>query len=75
MGTRRSLGPSVLMGPHDELLTPDDVCAVLRLSKKAVYALVERRAIPHIRVSNRLRFAKTDVLRWLEKNRVPALED
>jgi len=35
-------------------------------------SLVEQRRIPFIRISNRLRFARADVLAWLEGNRVAA---
>lgn len=59
---------------EDRLLTVHDVAELLRLTKKGVYAMVEARRIPFIRVSNRLRFRRSDVLGWLEKNRVPSLE-
>jgi excisionase family DNA binding protein len=59
---------------HAPLLTVTDVAELLRLTKKGVYAMVEARRIPFIRVSNRLRFRRSDVLGWLEKNRVPSLE-
>ena len=61
-------------GREDHLLTVHDVAELLRLTKKGVYAMVEARRIPFIRVSNRLRFRRSDVLGWLEKNRVPSLE-
>lgn len=57
-----------------ELLTVFDVSAILRLTPKGVYSLVEARRIPFIRVSNRVRFIRQDVLNWLWENRVPALE-
>jgi len=56
------------------LLTVPEVAELLQLTRKGVYALVEARRIPFIRVSNRVRFCQTDVLRWLQENRVPALE-
>ena len=57
------------------LLTVPEVAEMLRLTSKGVYSLVAARRIPFIRVSNRLRFQKDDVVRWLEQNRVPARED
>lgn len=56
----------------NELLTVPEVASLLRLTHKGVYSLVEKRRIPFIKVSNRLRFARDDVLRWLAENRVPA---
>jgi excisionase family DNA binding protein len=60
---------------RSQLLTVPDVAALLRLTRKGIYGLVETRRIPHVRVGNRVRFIRADVLRWLEQNRVPALED
>lgn len=58
----------------DSLLTVPEVAALLRLTRKGVYALIEARRIPFIRVSNRVRFCQSDVIRWLQENRVPASE-
>lgn len=56
------------------LLTVEEVAELLRMTKKGIYALVEGRRIPFVKVSNRLRFIRSDVLGWLQENRVPALE-
>jgi len=58
----------------DQLLTVSDVAVLLRLTAKGVYALVESKRIPFIRVSNRVRFVRADLLQWLWENRVPASE-
>jgi len=58
-----------------ELLTVPEIAALLRFTVKGVYALVESRRIPFVRVSNRVRFLRSDVLRWLQENRVPASEE
>jgi excisionase family DNA binding protein len=58
----------------DALLTVPEVADLLRLSVKAVYSLVETRRIPHVRVSNRLRFHRQEIYAWLDGNRVPAEE-
>jgi excisionase family DNA binding protein len=59
----------------DRLMTVRDVAHFLGLKPKGIYALVERRAIPFVRVSNRLRFLRADVLLWVQENRVPASEN
>lgn len=56
------------------LLTVPEVAALLRLTVKGIYAMVEARRIPFIKVSNRVRFLRADVLRWLSENRVPTSE-
>lgn len=58
----------------EALLTVAEVAALLRLTPKGVYAMVEARRIPFIKISNRVRFLQSDVLAWLSENRVPALE-
>ena len=57
------------------LLTVREVAAILRVTPKGIYSMVAARAIPFIRVSNRLRFDQGDVIAWLQQNRVPAQED
>ena len=57
------------------LLTVTEVAELLRLTPKGVYSLIENRRIPFVKVSNRVRFFESDVISWLRKNRVPALED
>lgn len=54
------------------LMTPDEVCERLQISRRHLYRLVERRAIPHIRLGRRLRFVSADVCGWLDGKRVPA---
>jgi len=59
----------------DRLLTVADVAALLRLTNKGVYSLVEARRIPFVRVSNRVRFILEDVVAWLSENRVRPWRD
>jgi excisionase family DNA binding protein len=47
--------------PARNLLTPDEVAELLRVSKTSVYRLVERRAIRFYRVCGLLRFERDDV--------------
>ena len=78
MGRRKQIEqetPAFDNRPMD-LLTPAEVAEMLRLTPRGIYSMVEQRRIPFIRVSNRIRFDRLDVLRWLGENRVPAsMED
>lgn len=56
------------------LLTVREVAALLRLTEAGVYSLVAQRKIPHFKISNRVRFTRSDVVAWLERNRVPSRE-
>ncbi|MFA9410279.1 MAG: helix-turn-helix domain-containing protein, partial [Deltaproteobacteria bacterium] len=59
--------------PH--VLTVPELAEFLRISEKSVYALISGKHIPHIRVLRRVRFLKTDVLRFVQENRVSASEE
>ena len=51
-----------------QLLTPDDLARILRTSRKAIYALVERGRIPAsciLRIGRLLRFRPGPVTIWL----------
>ena len=75
---RKQRGKAQTLSPDtsviEALLTVEEVAGILRLSAKGVYSLIEMRKIPFIRVSNRVRFFRADVLEWLRENRVPVLE-
>lgn len=62
------------ISPEERLLTVTEVAVWISFTPKGVYALVEARRIPFIKVSNRVRFLRSDVLDWLTENRVSALE-
>jgi excisionase family DNA binding protein len=59
--------------PH--VLTVPELAEFLRISEKSVYALISGKHIPHVRVLRRVRFLKTDVLRYVQENRVSASEE
>jgi excisionase family DNA binding protein len=53
---------------EDVLATPDEVAALLRTSRKAVYAMVERCQLPGvIRVGRRVLFHRDALLDWLRQ--------
>ena len=52
------------------LLTVDETATLLRTSRKAIYAMVERRQLPGVtRIGRRLLFRSTDLLHWLHQKR------
>ena len=63
------IDPSAASLPPN-LLTPDDVAEVLRVSKTSVYRLVERREIRFYRVCGLLRFDRGDITRFLSAGSV-----
>jgi len=52
------------------LLTVDEVAAILRTSRKAIYAMVERMQLPGvIRIGRRLLVRRDDLFSWLDEGR------
>lgn len=49
-------------------LTADDAATVLRTTRKAIYAMVERRTFPGVRkIGRRLLIRTEDLLRWIDQ--------
>jgi excisionase family DNA binding protein len=57
------------------LLTIDEVGALLRTSRKAIYAMVERGQLPGVvRIGRRLLVREDALLDWLGQKSTPSLE-
>lgn len=55
------------------LLTVDEVGTLLRISRKAVYALIERRQLPGVRrIGRRVRIDRRELLDWLDHSCTPS---
>ena len=59
-----------------EIMTIDEVAAMLRVSKRAVYAMTSQRGrsqmkhpLPVLRINSSVRFIKSDIEEWVEKLR------
>jgi excisionase family DNA binding protein len=56
--------------PRALLLTADETAALLRTSRKAVYAMAERGLLPGVtRIGRRLLVRRDDLLSWLDERR------
>lgn len=52
------------------LLTVDEAATLLRTTRKAIYAMVERRQLPGVtRIGRRVLVRSTDLLHWLNQKR------
>ena len=61
----------------DQLLfTPEETATLLRTTRKAIYAMIERRQLPGVtRIGRRLLLRRTDLLDWLDQKRAPSLKE
>ena len=58
-----------------QFLTADEVAALLRTSRKAIYAMVERGQLPGVtRVRRRLLVRAEELVDWLHESRAPSSE-
>jgi excisionase family DNA binding protein len=55
---------------RDDLMTPDEVCALLKVTKDWLYDQVQARQIPHVRLGLHLRFRRSEVLDCVRANSV-----
>lgn len=59
----------------ETLLTPTEVATLLRTSRKAVYAMVERLQLPGVvRIGRRVLVREDVLLDWLRQKSTPSLE-
>ena len=51
-----------------DLLTPDEVCSLLKIKKQRLYEWVHFGLIPYIKLGRFLRFSRKKIFEWLEEN-------
>jgi excisionase family DNA binding protein len=77
-GTRRFVAegrPTTSVIADEILLTPHEAASLLRTSRKAIYTMVERAAIPGaVRIGRRLLFQRETLLDWLRQKSASSLE-
>jgi excisionase family DNA binding protein len=68
-GNAASGGPVRAHGPYWDLdlLTPDDVCTLLKVKKSWLYDAVESGALEAIRLGKQLRFRPSALIRYLDE--------
>ena len=58
------------------LLTVDEAAELLRTTRRAIYAMIERRQLPGvIRLRRRVLLRADDLLDWLNQKRAPSPEE
>jgi excisionase family DNA binding protein len=66
----------VMRGTLPVLLTVDEAADLLRTTRRAIYAMIERRQLPGvIRVRRRVLLRADDLLDWLDQRRAPSPEE
>jgi len=56
----------------EELLTPEDLAALLHVDLSWIYKQTQTKTLPHKKLGKYIRFSRSEVMRHLEKSTVPA---
>lgn len=73
---RQAAHQSIAADESPQLLTVDETAALLRTTRKAIYAMIERRQIPGvIRVRRRVLIRAGDLLNWLDQKCAPSSKE
>jgi excisionase family DNA binding protein len=73
---RISATPGATRANDEFLLTVDEAADLLRTTRRAIYAMVERRHLPGvIRIRRRVLLRADDLLHWLDQKRAPSPEE
>jgi len=51
----------------ERLLTIEDVCDLLQVSKSLVYKWVHYQFIPHLKIGTKVRFKQSQIENWLKR--------
>jgi excisionase family DNA binding protein len=62
------------MDERDELLTPAEASRIAKCSVKAIYAWSAQRHFPRIQLGRLVRFKRSDIEAWIERNREPSVK-
>lgn len=57
----------------NNLITPDELASLLRMSKPSVYRLIEKRKIPFYKISGSIRFDMADIDKYIGNARVDSI--
>ena len=64
-------GENVSIGLRkDKLLTVQDICELLKVSKTYIYWLTHQKKIPHIKMQGHLRFRQSAIDKWLKSQEI-----
>lgn len=57
----------------DEILTVQEVAALLKVADKTVYTMAQRGEIPAFKVRGQWRFKRDDINAWIERQKLEAM--
>ena len=61
--------------PPDEIMTLKEVARLLKVAKKTVYTMAQRKEMPAFKVRGQWRFRREDIDRWIERQQNERAEE
>ena len=61
--------------PPDEIMTLKEVARLLKVAKKTVYTMAQRKEMPAFKVRGQWRFRRRDIDRWIERQQNERAEE
>tara|TARA_Y100001938_G_scaffold69673_1_gene96623 strand:+ start:676 stop:903 length:228 start_codon:yes stop_codon:yes gene_type:complete len=59
-----------IMTNLDDIISIDEVCSILKMSKRSIYDWCKKGIIPAFKIGNTWRFSSRDLDDWIEKKKV-----
>lgn len=63
----------ILDSKTNNLITPEELADIFKISKSSVYRLIDKRQIPFFKIGGKLRFSKDDVSEYLNNVRIETI--
>lgn len=60
--------PHGTLSLEEPLLNADEAAQLLHVPRSTLYELVRSRHLPHVRMGRNLRFTRTDLAGWVQRN-------
>jgi len=62
-----------IVSKENNLITPDELASILRMSKSSIYRIIEKREIPFYKISGSLRFKESDIESYINSSRIESM--
>ena len=63
----------ILDSKTNNLITPEELADIFKISKSSIYRLIDKRQIPFFKIGGKLRFSKDDVSEYLNNVRIETI--
>jgi len=58
----------------EQMMDLKDVCKLLKMTEPTVRKFMRKRGLPHFKIGGRVRFKSSEVIEWIEFQRVQSID-